>query len=202
MPASLNRDAQLNHAVEPGPIRGSCPVTTNSRLCVPADGRIPHRGRRGPDPQALLHRQCHSRAMAVAMAARPGSQHAEAVLGIMEGDALDRTGQDLPIRRSRLSAGAGLHDVPSAGAVGTSFTGPNCRPRTAAALPSAKSRSSSSTTAPSCRRRPVGAKCAVISSGVHMPRTEFGEPSESQSERAPISSPSGTEGGGPYVPVT
>ena len=27
----------------------------------------------------------------------------------MEGDALDRPGQDLPVRRSRLPAGSGLH---------------------------------------------------------------------------------------------
>ena len=45
----------------------------------------------------------------LAMAPRPGPQHAEAVLRIVEGDALDRTGQDLPVRRCFLPARAGLH---------------------------------------------------------------------------------------------
>ena len=61
---------------------------------------------------------CHR----LATAARPGPERAEAVLRIVEGDALDRTGQDLPVRRSRLPAGVGLHDVPSAGAVSSSLT--------------------------------------------------------------------------------
>ncbi len=46
------------------------------------------------------------------MAPRLDPQDAEAVLRIVEGDALDRPGQDLPVRRSPLPAGAGLHDVP------------------------------------------------------------------------------------------
>ena len=48
-------------------------------------------------------------------------QDAEAVLGIVEGDPLDQPGQDLPVRDLSLPAGAGFHDVPSAGAVSRTF---------------------------------------------------------------------------------
>ena len=56
----------------------------------------------------------------VAMPPRPGPQHAEAVLGIVEGDALDQPGQDLPVRALSLPAGAGF---PGAGAVSRPFSG-------------------------------------------------------------------------------
>ena len=75
----------------------------------------------------------------VAMSPRSGSQHAEAVLRIMEGDALDQPRQDLPVRDLLQPAGAGLHDVPSAGAVSSSLT--NSKRRASAA---GASRSSSS----------------------------------------------------------
>ena len=51
----------------------------------------------------------------IAMSPCPGPQHAEAVLRIVEGDALDQSGQDLPVRRILMPAGDRLHDVPSAG---------------------------------------------------------------------------------------
>ena len=65
----------------------------------------------------------------VAMPPRLRPQDAEAVLQVVEGDALDQTGQDLPVRGLWMLAGAGFHDVPSAGAVSSSFTRSNCRAR-------------------------------------------------------------------------
>ena len=59
----------------------------------------------------------------VAMPPRLRPEHAESVLGIVEGDALDQPGQDLPVRGLWMLAGAGFHDVPGAGAVSSSFTG-------------------------------------------------------------------------------
>ena len=100
----------------------------------------------------------------VAMPPRLGPQDAESVLEIVEGDALDQTGQDLPVRGLWMLAGAGFHDVPSAGAVSSSFTRSNCRACSAVAFPSAKPGSSSSSAATSIsrRRRSVRARCAAI----------------------------------------
>ena len=89
----------------------------------------------------------------VTMPPRLRPQDAEAVLQVVEGDALDQTGQDLPVRGLWMLAGAGFHDVPSAGAVSSSFTKANCRARSAAALSSAKPGSSSSAAASSISRR-------------------------------------------------
>ena len=75
----------------------------------------------------------------VAMPPRPGPQHAEAVLGIVEGDALDQPGQDLPVRGLLTPAGGSFHDVPSAGAVSSSLTSSKRR-----ALAAGAARSSSS----------------------------------------------------------
>ena len=57
------------------------------------------------------------------MSPRPGPEHAEAVLGVVEGDALDQPGQDLAVRDLRLPDGAGFHDILAAGAVGIYFAG-------------------------------------------------------------------------------
>ena len=75
------------------------------------------------------------------MSPRPGPEHAEAVLRIVEGDALDQPGQDLPVRGLLMPAGAGFHDVPSAGAVSSSLTNSK---RRASAAEAARSSSSGS----------------------------------------------------------
>ena len=80
-------------------------------------------------------------------------QDAEAVLQVVEGDALDQPGQDLPVRGILTPAGGGFHDVPSAGAVSSSFTSANCRARSVSALSPAKYMSSSSATASANSRR-------------------------------------------------
>ena len=109
----------------------------------------------------------------VAMPPRLRPQDAEAVLQVVEGDALDQTGQDLPVRGLWMLAGAGFHDVPSAGAVSNSFTRSNCRARAAAALSPAMDMPSSSAAASSSSRRRHSARgrYVAISSGVNMPRT-------------------------------
>ena len=68
----------------------------------------------------------------VAMPPRLGPKDAEAVLRVVEGDALDEAGEDLAIREPGLPRGAPRHDVPSTGAVSSSFTNSNCRARSAA----------------------------------------------------------------------
>ena len=77
----------------------------------------------------------------VAMPPRPGPEHTEAVLGIVEGDALDQPRQDLPVRGLLLPAGGGFHEVPSAGAVSSSLTNSK---RRASAAEAARSSSSGS----------------------------------------------------------
>ena len=98
----------------------------------------------------------------VAVPARLRPQHAESVLGIMEGDALDQPGQDLSVRGLWLPGSAGLHDVPGAGAVGISFTGrarssAPARPRNLYGTTQENSdpRPSWRAIQPSCRPRPV-----------------------------------------------
>ncbi len=54
---------------------------------------------RGGDPLARTdHGGVADRGDEIAVPARLDAEHAEAVLGIVEGDALDRPGQDLPVR--------------------------------------------------------------------------------------------------------
>ena len=77
----------------------------------------------------------------VAMPPRPGPEHTEAVLWIVEGDALDQPRQDLPVRGLLPPAGGGFHDVPSAGAVSSSLTNSK---RRASAAEAARSSSSGS----------------------------------------------------------
>ena len=77
----------------------------------------------------------------VAMPPCPSPEHAEAVLRIVEGDALDQPGQDLPVRGLLTPAGGGFHDVPSAGAVSSSLTNSK---RRASAAEAARSSSSGS----------------------------------------------------------
>ena len=88
-----------------------------------AVGAVVHPFARGRNPFSRRH-GCgvSDHGDQVAMAARPGSEDAEAVLRIVEGDALHRPGQDLPVRRSPLPAGAGFQDVPSDGAASSSLT--------------------------------------------------------------------------------
>ena len=75
----------------------------------------------------------------VTMPPRLGAKDAEAALRVVEGDALDEAGEDLAIRGPGLPPGAARHDVPSAGAVSSSFTNSNCRARSAAAIGSSRS---------------------------------------------------------------
>ena len=84
-------------------------VRMKSRLELLAVGAVVHSFARGSDPFPRRHHGgVADHGDQVAMPPRPGSQHAEAVLGIVEGDALDQPGQYLPDRDLRLPAGAGL----------------------------------------------------------------------------------------------
>ena len=117
--------------------RGGADETRPELLAV---GAVVDPFARGGDPFSRRHRRgVTDHRDQVAMAARPGPEHAEANLRIVEGDALDRPGQDLPVRRSRLPAGAGLHDVPSAGEVSSSLTNSKRRASAAEALRSSNS---------------------------------------------------------------
>ena len=118
---------------------------------------------RGGDPLPRSHHggmADHGHQVPVPARLRP--QDAEAVLQVVEGDALDQTGQDLPVRRRGLSAGAGFHGVPGAGAVARTFAGRALSPAPA------RSRNPYGTTQentdppplcraiePSCRPRPI-----------------------------------------------
>ena len=75
----------------------------------------------------------------VPMPPRLGAKDAEAVLRVVEGDALDEASEDLAIGGLGLPPGAPRHDVPSAGAVNSSFTNSNFRARSAAAVGSSRS---------------------------------------------------------------
>ena len=99
-------------------------VRMKSRLELLAVGAVVDPFARGGDPfPGRHHGGVADHGDQVAMPPRPGPQHTEAVLGIVEGDALDQPGQDLPVRALSLPAGAGFHDVPGAGAVSRPFSG-------------------------------------------------------------------------------
>ena len=84
-----------------------------------AVGAVVHPFARGGDPFPRRHRRrMPDHGDQVAMAARPGPQHAEAVLRVVEGDALDRPGQDLPVRRCFLPVRTGLHHLNPVTAIG------------------------------------------------------------------------------------
>ena len=61
------------------------------------------------------------------MAPRLDPQDAGPAVRVVEGDALDQPGQNLPVRRPQLPFVGRLHDVPSAAAVDSSFTNSNRR---------------------------------------------------------------------------
>ena len=127
---------------------------------------------RGGDPLSGRHRGgMADHGNQVAMTARPGPQHAEAVLRIVKGDALDRPGQDLPVRRSRLPAGRRVSRRPERRrAVGSSLT--NLKRRASLAEVARSSSSGSQTSIVSVSRwrrsRSIRARCPSISSGMNM----------------------------------
>ena len=64
-----------------------------------AVGAVVYQFARGRDPFSRRHRRGVSdHGHQLAMAARPGPEHAKAGLRIVEDDALDRRGQNLPVR--------------------------------------------------------------------------------------------------------
>jgi hypothetical protein len=67
----------------------------------------------------------------VAVAPRLDPENAKAVFGVVEGDPLDESGQNLPSRCFRLGHRRTSHEVPNSTAVSNSLTVANCRVRSA-----------------------------------------------------------------------
>ena len=105
-----------------------------------AVGAVVHPFAGGGDPfPGRHHGRVADHGDQVAMAPRPGPQHAEPVLRIVEGDALHRSGQNLAVGRLLPPSGGRLHDVPSAGAVSSSLTNSKRRASAAGAARSSSS---------------------------------------------------------------
>ena len=105
-----------------------------------AVGAVVHPLARGGDPFPRSHHGgMADHGHQVAMPPRLRPQDAEAVLRVVEGDALDQTGQDFPVRGLWMLAGAGFHEVPSADAVSSSLTNSKRRPSAAEAERSSSS---------------------------------------------------------------
>ena len=112
--------------------RGRLGGAHEARLELLAVGAVVDPLARGGDPLPRSHHGgMADHGDQVAMPPRLRPQDAEAVLRVVEGDALDQTGQDLPVRGLWMLAGAGFHEVPSAGAVSSSLT--NSKRRASAA---------------------------------------------------------------------